>query len=134
MMHVAHDITPLLPACGYWAVLRFVCIKSVGMPFPGEIMLRAAVLGWSGQHAALRPGTIRRHQHTGIAENDLLARCNRHLQEPGRNRQYRQPAAPVLAPAPQSSGGVDDSRHGPHHERHVAAAARPSRLAETLRY
>jgi membrane protein DedA with SNARE-associated domain len=37
-----HDIHHLLSTYGYWAVLLFVGIESIGIPFPGETMLIAA--------------------------------------------------------------------------------------------
>ncbi len=37
-----HDMTGLLVTYGYWAVLVFVAVESMGVPFPGETMLLAA--------------------------------------------------------------------------------------------
>jgi len=36
MHFVTHDLTHLLAVYGYWAVLLFVAIESIGIPFPGE--------------------------------------------------------------------------------------------------
>ena len=42
-MHFSgHDIHHLLSTYGYWAVMLFVGIESIGIPFPGETMLIAA--------------------------------------------------------------------------------------------
>lgn len=43
MIHfAARDLSHLLALYGYWAVLVFVAIESMGIPFPGETMLLAA--------------------------------------------------------------------------------------------
>lgn len=43
MVHLAaQDIDQLLARYGYWAVLVFVMIESIGIPIPGETMLIAA--------------------------------------------------------------------------------------------
>jgi len=39
-----HDMTGLLVTYGYWAVLVFVAVESMGVPFPGETMLLAAAI------------------------------------------------------------------------------------------
>ncbi len=39
-----HDVTGLLVTYGYWAVLVFVAVESMGLPFPGETMLLAAAI------------------------------------------------------------------------------------------
>ena len=39
-----HNLTHLLATYGYWAVLIFVAVESVGIPFPGETMLLAAAI------------------------------------------------------------------------------------------
>src|SRR5947209_9791585 len=45
MIHFAtSDLTHLLTTYGYWAVLVFVGIESVGIPFPGETMLLIAAI------------------------------------------------------------------------------------------
>lgn len=45
MPHFAvHDLTNLLNAYGYWAVLVFVAIESTGIPFPGETILLTAAI------------------------------------------------------------------------------------------
>lgn len=41
---VSHDATRLLASYGYWAVLLFVAVESMGIPFPGETMLLAAAI------------------------------------------------------------------------------------------
>src|SRR5690348_17474525 len=38
------DLTHLLTTYGYWAVLVFVAIESIGIPFPGETMLLVAAI------------------------------------------------------------------------------------------
>lgn len=38
------DLTHLLATYGYWIVLLFVAIESMGIPFPGETMLLAAAI------------------------------------------------------------------------------------------
>ena len=44
-MHIAtSELTHLLSVYGYWAVLVFVSIESIGIPFPGETMLLAAAI------------------------------------------------------------------------------------------
>jgi membrane protein DedA with SNARE-associated domain len=43
MFHLAtSELTHFLTAYGYWAVLLFVAIESMGVPFPGETMLIVA--------------------------------------------------------------------------------------------
>src|SRR2546425_12903836 len=37
-------LTHLLTTYGYWAVLLFVAIESIGIPFPGETMLLVAAI------------------------------------------------------------------------------------------
>ena len=37
-------MTRLLATYGYWAVVLFVAIESIGVPFPGEMMLLAAAI------------------------------------------------------------------------------------------
>ena len=41
---LASHLTHLLTTYGYWAVLAFVCIESIGIPFPGETMLLLAAV------------------------------------------------------------------------------------------
>ena len=41
---VEHDLTNLITAYGYLAVLVFVAIESLGIPFPGETMLITAAI------------------------------------------------------------------------------------------
>jgi len=55
MLHFAtHDLTHLLSAYGYWAVLIFVAIESTGIPFPGETMLIiAAIYAGTTHHLAI---------------------------------------------------------------------------------
>lgn len=48
------DPTRLLVAYGYWAVLLFVAIESMGVPFPGETMLLvAAIYAGTTHHLSL---------------------------------------------------------------------------------
>ena len=50
MFHFSgHTLTHLLTTHGYWAVLFFVAIESMGIPFPGETMLLAAAI-YAGAH------------------------------------------------------------------------------------
>lgn len=45
MLHVAtSDLQHFLMTYGYWAVLLFVAIESIGIPFPGETMLLVAAI------------------------------------------------------------------------------------------
>ncbi len=39
-----HGVAGLLATYGYWAVLVFVAVESMGVPFPGETMLLAAAI------------------------------------------------------------------------------------------
>jgi len=59
MLHFAtHDLTHLLTAYGYWAVLLFVAIESTGIPFPGETMLLAAAIYAGTTHHLAIPFVI----------------------------------------------------------------------------
>lgn len=50
-MHFAvQDLDHLLAIYGYWAVLVFVAIESLGIPFPGETMLLAASIYAGSTH------------------------------------------------------------------------------------
>ena len=50
-MHFAvQDLNHLLALYGYWAVLVFVAIESLGIPFPGETMLLAAAIYAGSTH------------------------------------------------------------------------------------
>ena len=49
MIHLAtSDLLHFLTTYGYWAVLLFVAIESIGIPFPGETMLLVAAI-YSGR-------------------------------------------------------------------------------------
>lgn len=51
MLHfLTHDLTNLLAAYGYLAVLVFVGIEGIGIPFPGETMLVTAALYAGSTH------------------------------------------------------------------------------------
>lgn len=51
MIHVAAtDLQHLLVTYGYWAVLLFVAIESIGIPFPGETMLLVAAIDAGKTH------------------------------------------------------------------------------------
>jgi len=39
-----HELQHLLSTYGYWAVMAFVGVESIGIPFPGETMLLAAAI------------------------------------------------------------------------------------------
>jgi membrane protein DedA with SNARE-associated domain len=54
-----HELYGLVSSYGYWAVLAFVLIESVGIPFPGETMLLAA---------AIYAGTM---HHSGSPQHEL---------------------------------------------------------------
>jgi membrane protein DedA with SNARE-associated domain len=44
-MHFSgHELNQLISAYGYWAVMLFVGVESIGVPFPGETMLLAAAI------------------------------------------------------------------------------------------
>jgi membrane protein DedA with SNARE-associated domain len=44
-MHFSgHELNALISAYGYWAVMLFVGVESIGIPFPGETMLLAAAI------------------------------------------------------------------------------------------
>ncbi len=58
MHFVTHDLTHLLAAYGYWAVLLFVAIESIGIPFPGETMLLAAAIYAGTTHHLFIPFVI----------------------------------------------------------------------------
>jgi membrane protein DedA with SNARE-associated domain len=59
MLHFAsQDLTHLLTAYGYWAVLVFVAIESTGIPFPGETMLLAAAIYAGATHHLAIPLVI----------------------------------------------------------------------------
>jgi membrane protein DedA with SNARE-associated domain len=44
MHFTGHELNQLVSAYGYWAVMLFVGIESIGIPFPGETMLLAAAI------------------------------------------------------------------------------------------
>lgn len=59
MIHFApSDLTHLLTTYGYWAVLVFVSIESIGIPFPGETMLLVAAIYAGKTHQLLIPLVI----------------------------------------------------------------------------
>jgi membrane protein DedA with SNARE-associated domain len=44
-MHFSgHELTQLISQYGYWVVMLFVGVESIGIPFPGETMLLAAAI------------------------------------------------------------------------------------------
>ncbi len=44
-MHFSgHELTSLISHYGYWVVMLFVGVESIGIPFPGETMLLAAAI------------------------------------------------------------------------------------------
>lgn len=55
MQHVSHGLMHLLSTYGYWAVLLFVGIESIGIPFPGETMLLAAAIYAGSTHRLAIP-------------------------------------------------------------------------------
>ncbi|GAC1627392.1 MAG: hypothetical protein NVS4B11_24660 [Ktedonobacteraceae bacterium] len=59
MFHfAASDLTHLLTTYGYWAVLVFVAIESIGIPFPGETMLLVAAIYAGTTHRLFIPLVI----------------------------------------------------------------------------
>ena len=53
MFHFSgHKLTHLLATYGYWAVLLFVAMESMGIPFPSETMVLAAAI-YAGTHHSL---------------------------------------------------------------------------------
>jgi membrane protein DedA with SNARE-associated domain len=44
MHFTGHELNQLISAYGYWAVMLFVGVESIGIPFPGETMLLAAAI------------------------------------------------------------------------------------------
>lgn len=44
MHFTGHELNQLVSTYGYWAVMLFVGIESIGIPFPGETMLLAAAI------------------------------------------------------------------------------------------
>jgi len=59
MFHfAASDLTHLLTTYGYWAVLVFVAIESIGIPFPGETMLLVAAIYAGRTHHLFLPLVI----------------------------------------------------------------------------
>lgn len=59
MIHFAtSDLTHLLTTYGYWAVLIFVAIESIGIPFPGETMLLIAAIYAGRTHQLFIPLVI----------------------------------------------------------------------------
>ncbi|HEX3498706.1 MAG TPA: DedA family protein [Stellaceae bacterium] len=45
VMHFSgHELTQLISQYGYWVVMLFVGVESIGIPFPGETMLLAAAI------------------------------------------------------------------------------------------
>jgi membrane protein DedA with SNARE-associated domain len=59
MFHLAtSELTHFLTAYGYWAVLLFVAIESMGIPFPGETMLLVAAIYAGTTHRLSLPLVI----------------------------------------------------------------------------
>ena len=52
------ELTHLLTTYGYWAVLFFVAIESIGIPFPGETMLLVAAIYAGRTHHLFIPLVI----------------------------------------------------------------------------
>jgi membrane protein DedA with SNARE-associated domain len=53
-----NDLSQLLATYGYWAVLVFVAIESMGIPFPGETMLLTAAIYAGTTHHLVIAGVI----------------------------------------------------------------------------
>src|ERR1700730_13454342 len=59
MFHLATpELTHFLTIYGYWAVLLFVAIESIGIPFPGETMLLVAAIYAGTTHQLSLPLVI----------------------------------------------------------------------------
>ncbi|HLJ34547.1 MAG TPA: DedA family protein [Ktedonobacteraceae bacterium] len=58
MQIAASELTHLLHVYGYWAVLVFVSIESIGIPFPGETMLLVAAIFAGTTHQLFIPFVI----------------------------------------------------------------------------
>jgi membrane protein DedA with SNARE-associated domain len=58
MQIATSELTHLLTVYGYWAVLAFVSIESIGIPFPGETMLIAAAIFAGSTHQLFIPFVI----------------------------------------------------------------------------
>jgi membrane protein DedA with SNARE-associated domain len=58
MQIAASELMSLLHVYGYWAVLVFVSIESIGIPFPGETMLLAAAIYAGSTHQLFIPFVI----------------------------------------------------------------------------
>ncbi|MHB8599367.1 MAG: DedA family protein [Ktedonobacteraceae bacterium] len=58
MQIAATELTQLLHVYGYWAVLVFVSIESIGIPFPGETMLLVAAIYAGTTHQLFIPFVI----------------------------------------------------------------------------
>ena len=58
MQIAAAELTNLLHVYGYWAVLVFVSIESIGIPFPGETMLLVAAIFAGTTHQLFIPFVI----------------------------------------------------------------------------
>jgi membrane protein DedA with SNARE-associated domain len=59
MIHLAtSDLLRFLTTYGYWAVLLFVAIESIGIPFPGETMLLVAAIFAGTTHRLFIPLVI----------------------------------------------------------------------------
>lgn len=58
MQIAGSELTHLLQVYGYWAVLVFVSIESIGIPFPGETMLLVAAIYAGTTHQLFIPFVI----------------------------------------------------------------------------
>ena len=58
MQIAGSELTHLLQVYGYWAVLIFVSIESIGIPFPGETMLLVAAIYAGTTHQLFIPFVI----------------------------------------------------------------------------
>ena len=58
MQIAGSELTYLLHVYGYWAVLVFVSIESIGIPFPGETMLLVAAIYAGTTHQLFIPFVI----------------------------------------------------------------------------
>ncbi|MEO8970332.1 MAG: DedA family protein [Ktedonobacteraceae bacterium] len=58
MQIAGSELTQLLHVYGYWAVLVFVSIESIGIPFPGETMLLVAAIYAGTTHQLFIPFVI----------------------------------------------------------------------------
>jgi membrane protein DedA with SNARE-associated domain len=71
-MHFSgHELTQLISQYGYWVVMLFVGVESIGIPFPGETMLLAAAI-YAGTTHNLDIGLVIAAASTGAVLGDNI--------------------------------------------------------------